>query len=132
MQGYEMHVKAHMQENKMQRKVHMCHTGLTLFRQVTVLRRRFFGSSWLALQTKENYSMKWKFIQPQAGPHPTTVRSDLKSRLPSVPAARLSFMTICRGMQCNARQKAFAEACNIMHSKVHMQEQCNAMHSKSI
>ena len=39
---------------------------------------------------------------------------------------------ICRGMQCNAKKNAYARACNVMHSKVHMQEQCNAMHSKSI
>ena len=38
---------------------------------------------------------------------------------------------ICRGMQCNAEKNAYAGACNIMHSKVHTQEQCNAMHSKS-
>jgi len=30
---------------------------------------------------------------------------------------------ICRGMQCNAVKNAYAGACNVMHSKVHMQEQ---------
>ena len=36
------------------------------------------------------------------------------------------------GMQYNARENAYAGACNVMQSKVHMQEQCNAMDSKSI
>jgi len=31
-----------------------------------------------------------------------------------------------------AGKNAYAGACNVMYSKVHMQEQCNAMHSKSI
>jgi len=37
---------------------------------------------------------------------------------------------ICRGMQCNAYESAYAGACNAMQGKMHMQEQCNAMHSK--
>ena len=47
-----------------------CHRSLTLFRQVTALRRRFSGSSWLALRTKENYRVKWNFIQPRQTPVP--------------------------------------------------------------
>ena len=39
---------------------------------------------------------------------------------------------VCRGMQYNAGENAYTGACNVMHSKVHMQEQCNEMHRKSI
>jgi len=37
---------------------------------------------------------------------------------------------LCRGMQCNAGKNAYAGACNVMHSKLHMQAQCNACIAK--